>query len=119
MLNDATGFKHIYVAVGYTDLRGGIDRLVSKIKYEFDQDPYEEGSIFLFCGRRTDRRKAVTDEGDGWLLLYKRLSGEGRFQWPRNSEEAITITPDQFRWLMQGLSIEQKKAIKKVLPTVI
>lgn len=32
MLNDATCFEHRYIALGYTDLRSGIDRLVAIIK---------------------------------------------------------------------------------------
>ena len=59
MLNDATGFRHVYLACGYTDLRRGIDGLVSIVKYIFDLNPCEEGSIILFCGRRTDRIKAL------------------------------------------------------------
>ena len=83
MLNDATGFRHIYLACGYTDLRRGIDGLVSTVKCSFHLNPSEEGSIFLFCGRRADRIKALVYEGDGFLLLYKRLA-DGRFQWPRS-----------------------------------
>lgn len=32
MLNDATSFKKIYIATGYTDLRMGIDGLTSYVK---------------------------------------------------------------------------------------
>ena len=113
MLNDATGFRHVYLACGYTDLRRGIDGLVSIVKYNFDLNPCEEGSIFLFCGRRTDRIKALVYEGDGFLLLYKRLA-DGRFQWPRTTEEVKQLEMKQYRWLMEGLNVEQKKAIKDV-----
>ena len=82
MLNDLTGVTHIYVACGYTDLRRGIDGLAAMVQHEFQLDPTDVGSIFLFCGRRPDRIKALLYEGDGFLLLYKRLSN-GKFRWPR------------------------------------
>ena len=116
MLNNASGFKHVYIAVGYTDLRKGIDTLALIIKNQFHLDPYEEGNLFLFCGRKTDRIKGLLYEGDGWLLLYKRLS-DGKFQWPRNVNEVKEITPQQYRWLMDGLAIEQKKRIRPVKPS--
>lgn len=116
MLNDAAGFSHIYLACGYTDLRKGINGLVTLVKYSFELDPCEKGSIFLFCGRRTDRIKALVYEGDGFLLLYKRLA-DGRFQWPRTRDEVRQIDIKQYRWLMEGLSVEQKKVIKDVALT--
>ena len=72
MLNNATGFRKVYIAAGYTDLRRGIDRLASIIKFNFQLDPYEKDILFLFCGRRSDRIKGLVWEGDGFLLLYKR-----------------------------------------------
>lgn len=118
MLNDATSCKRIFIACGYTDLRRGIDGLAATVKNDFHMDPYEPGNIFLFCGRRTDRMKALVYEGDGFVLAYKRLAN-GRFQWPRNVAEVRAITTQQYRWLMDGLAIEQKKTIRKVAPSLI
>ena len=74
-----------------------------------------EESLFLFCGRRTDRIKALYWSGDGYILLYKRLSN-GRFQWPRSEAELRLIDHQSFRWLMEGLKIEQRTAIRKGKP---
>lgn len=43
------------------------------------------------------------------ILLYKRLT-EKRFQWPRSEKDLKKLTLQEFRWLMEGLSITQRKA---------
>ena len=112
MLNDFTGAEKVYVACGYTDLRCGIDGLAGIVQQQFQLDPFTN-TLFLFCGRRRDRIKALYWEGNGFLLLYKRLES-GSFQWPRNEAESRELTPQQYRWLMEGLQIDQPKAHKAV-----
>ena len=48
MLNDAAGFKRIFIAAGYTDLRRGIDGLAGIVQYQFELDPHNKDTIFLF-----------------------------------------------------------------------
>ena len=43
--------------------------------------------------------------------MYKRLEN-GKYKWPRDSSEAKQISQQEFRWLLEGLSLEQKTAIK-------
>lgn len=112
MLGDISQAEHIYVACGYTDLRKSIDGLAATIQQSFHLNPFSN-SVFLFCGRQRDRIKALFWEGDGFVLLYKRLEN-GVYQWPRNEAEVKNLTPQQFRWLMEGLSIEQPKAHRKI-----
>ncbi len=38
----------------------------------------------------------------------------GSFQWPRNGAEAWELSAQQYRWLMEGLSVEQSKAHRQV-----
>ena len=112
MLNDFTGADRVYIACGYTDLRKGIDGLSAMVQQEFDLDPFTN-TLFLFCGRRRDRIKGLYWEQDGFILLYKRLE-RGVYQWPRSEREAKEITPQQYRWLMEGLKVEQPKAHRPV-----
>lgn len=112
MLNDASGFQKIYLATGYTDLRRGMEGLANIIRFHFHLDPYDRNILFLFCGRRTDRIKGLLWEGDGFLLLYKRLD-TGAFNWPRSKEEALEITPEQYAMLMQGLEIIARHPIEQ------
>ena len=110
MLNNLPPNQQTYIVTGYTDLRRSIDGLATVVQAQLQLDPYST-ALFLFCGRRCDRIKGLLWEGDGFVLLYKRLEN-GSFRWPRNEAEAKPITWQQFRWLMEGLQIEQKQSIK-------
>lgn len=118
MLRDLSNNTHVYIACGYTDLRKGIDGLSQLIYSTFKMDPYEIGNVFFFCGKKTDRIKALLYEGDGFVLLYKRLS-KGRFQWPRSTEELKNVTYEEYKLLMQGFSIERTKPAKDFHPKVL
>ena len=69
-------------------------------------------ALFLFCGRKCDRIRAILKEPDGIVMIYKRLTAQGSYRWPRNKSEVRNLTWREFDWLMSGIDIEQPKAIK-------
>ena len=87
--------ENVYIRTGYTDMRKQLDGLADIIQYSFNLDPYSN-SLFLFCGRRADRIKAVRYEGDGFCLLYKRYES-GRLKRPGTGEDAKQISAQQLR----------------------
>lgn len=80
----------------------------------YGQNPFEKGTLFLFCGKRLDRCKGLLWMGTGFVLLYKRFEN-GRLSWPRNSQEAAELTEEQYHYLMMGLNPLDPK-IKEVNP---
>ena len=113
MLNNASCFKRVFIATGYSDLRRGLEGLANIIRFQFHLDPYDKDTLYLFCGKRNDRIKGLLWEGDGFLLLYKRLDN-GAFNWPRTQQEALEISTDQYRMLMQGFEIVAKHPILQI-----
>ena len=71
MLEDAAGIRRVVLACGTVDLRKGIDGLAMIIGDQYGQNPFEKGTLFLFCGKRSDRCKGLLWMGTGFLLLYK------------------------------------------------
>ena len=115
MLREGVGFKKVILVCGKTDLRKGSSGLAAVIQYHYGLNALEEGTLFLFCGRSSTRIKGLLWEGDGFLLLYKRLD-VGAFRWPRSADEAMLITPEQYRMLMQGFEIVAKHPISEITP---
>lgn len=103
MLEDAAGIRRVVLACGTVDLRKGIDGLAMIIGDQYGQNPFEKGTLFLFCGKRSDRCKGLLWMGTGFLLLYKRFEN-GQMSWPRNTQEAADLTEEQFHYLMMGLN---------------
>ena len=129
MLGELSGVAKFFLVTGYTDMRKSIDGLMAIVRDTYELDPYSNSLFlfcgrrcdrikalhfekeFLFCGRRCDRIKALHFEKDGFCLYYKRLDN-GRFQWPRDPSEVRNLTRQEYRWLLEGLSIDQPKAIR-------
>lgn len=111
---DYTKIDKVYLKAGFTDMRKGIDGLCMIIQSSMKLDPFSK-CLFLFCGRKSSMIKGVLWEEDGFIMVTKRLV-DGKFQWPRDNEEAVQLSEQQLRWLLDGLGIYQKKAIRKSSP---
>ena len=68
MLGDITAADEIYIVTGRTDMRKSIDGLCAVIEEQLKMDP-SSSALFLFCGRRRDRIKALFREPDGFVLI--------------------------------------------------
>ena len=115
MLNSSNS-PSVYLACGSTDLRKSIDGLAVLVKEVFQLDPFSS-ALFVFCNRKQDKIKILHWDHSGFWLYYKRLE-KGRFQWP-NGQSARPVTYRQFRWLLDGLPLEQGQAHRPVLQRTI
>jgi len=63
--------------------------------------PYS-GHLFVFRGRRGDLIKIIWHDGQGACLFSKRLE-QGRFIWPKLENGAVTISPAQLAYMLEGI----------------
>ena len=115
MLRDANpgSFAAIYIVCGYTDMRYGVNSLAAIVESKYNLNVFAPNTLFLFCGRATNKIKGLIWECDGFLMIYKRLE-KNHFAWPKDRSEALKLTPQQFEWLMIGFPVEP--VIKDVTP---
>ena len=112
MLGDLSGVSKIFVITGRTDMRKSFDGLMAIIRDTYELDPYAN-AVYLFCGRDSRKLKALHFDKDGFVLLQKRLDGNGRFQWPRNASEArlLRVRNSGGLWkVFPSISPKQSKA---------
>ena len=110
MLGDISRVQKIYLVTGRTDMRKSFDGLMSIIRDTYQMDPYAN-AVYLFCGRKHNTLKALYFDKTGFVLMQKRLD-QGRFQWPQDPSQGREVTRQELRWLLEGLSINQPKALK-------
>jgi len=91
----------VWLAAGHTDMRKGFDGLALVVQEQLKHNPHG-GHLFIFRGRRGDLVKVIWHDGQGLCLFAKRLE-RGRFVWPRTEGEAVTITPAQLGYLLEGI----------------
>ena len=93
----------VHLAVGYTDMRKGIDGLSMLVQEALGQDPFS-GHLFVFHGRAANLLKIICWDGTGFCLFTKRLE-QGAFLWPSNANPggAVAMTSQQLASLIDGI----------------
>ncbi len=104
--------EQVYLACGATDLRKSIDGLAALVQEGFALDPFSP-AWFVFCNRDRDKLKILRWDHAGFWLYYRRLE-RGRFQWPTTPAAPRVITRRQLQWLLEGLALEQPRALPAV-----
>ncbi|MBO1360278.1 IS66 family insertion sequence element accessory protein TnpB [Acetobacter sacchari] len=108
----------VHVALGYTDLRKGIDGLSVLVQETLRADPFS-GHVFVFRGRSAGLIKLLYHDGNGMCLYIKRLD-QGMFTWPvtrASPDEPATIllTPARLSMLLEGLDWRAQTPARRVL----
>lgn len=99
----------VYLALGVTDLRKSIDGLSLIVQERFNLDPFSR-SLFVFCNRKRDKLKILEWDHTGFWLHYKRLEKD-TFQWPETADGThLEIDERALNWLLDGLSIRERRA---------
>jgi transposase len=102
----------VWLAVGRTDMRRGMNGLALQVQEALQRDPHA-GDLFVFRGARGDLIKILWHDGLGLSLYAKRLE-RGRFVWPPEvaasapaarapEERALTISSAQLAYLLSGI----------------
>ncbi len=112
MLSDIDSAQ-VYLACGSTDLRKSIDGLAALVSHSFELDLFAN-SLFVFCNKGRDKLKILYWDHNGFWLYYRRLE-RGRFRWPAHrGEQTVAVSRRQLTWLLDGLSLEQRQAHRRV-----
>jgi transposase len=91
----------VWLAVGRTDMRRGMNGLALLVQQGLGRDPHA-GDLFAFRGRRGDLLKIIWHDGVVMSLYAKRLE-RGRFIWPSPTDGIVAITSAQLAYMLDGI----------------
>ena len=91
----------VWIAVGHTDMRRGMNSLALQVQQVLKHDPHG-GDLFVFRGKRGDLIKILWHDGYGMSLYAKRLE-KGKFIWPITAGDPVTITSAQLSYVLEGI----------------
>jgi transposase len=91
----------VFLALGGTDMRKGIDGLSILVSSHLSFDPFS-GHVFAFCNRKRNSVKLLLWDRNGFWILHKRLERQ-RFRWPQTEAEVMELSVRELSWLLDGL----------------
>jgi transposase len=97
-------FSQVFIHRAPVDMRRGINGLCDLVE-SAQMGDLTGKNLFVFCGRRRNSIKVLYFDRSGFCLWQKRLDRD-LFPWPKKlSEEVVSLTPQQFSWLMEGFDV--------------
>lgn len=93
----------IYVHRDPVDFRQSINGLSIRVSDVMELDVFSS-ALFVFGNRSRNKIKILYWDKTGFALWYKRLE-RNRFKWPRKGDPVLSLTDEQFDWLLRGLDI--------------
>ena len=104
-MKPSTDFSEIYLHRDPIDFRKSINGLAVIVEQQMKLSPFDN-ALFVFCNKGRDKLKALYWDKTGFCLWYKRLEKE-KFKWPRKQQKAtLTVSEQQWNWLLSGLDIQ-------------
>ena len=91
----------IWLAAGATDMRKSFDGLAALVQTQLKDNAFS-GHVFVFRGRKGDRVKLLSWDGQGLCMFAKRLE-QGKFVWPQTTSGSILLTSAQLSMLLEGI----------------
>jgi transposase len=93
----------VWLAVGPTDMRRGMNSLGLQIQEAMKRDPHA-GDLYVFRGRRGNLLKILWHDGVGMSLYAKRLE-RGKFIWPSPANGVVAISAAQLAYMLEGFEL--------------
>ena len=91
----------VWLAVGHTDMRRGMNGLALQVQQALQRDPHAD-DLYVFRGKRGDLVKILWHDGVGMSLYAKRLE-RGRFIWPTPTQGMVSISAAQLGYMLDGI----------------
>lgn len=91
----------IWLAVGRTDMRRGMNGLALQVQQALNRDPHA-GDLFVFRGVSGNLIKVLWHDGIGMSLYAKRLE-KGRFIWPSPADGVVGVSAAQLAYMLEGI----------------
>lgn len=112
----------VFACTTPVDMRKSFDGLATTIENALGTDPMN-GHVFCMFSRNAQHIRLLWWDGDGWLLVAKRLE-RGRFQLPWQVAAPATapptawpIDPDDLTAILRGVDLRSIKKLPRWRPS--
>jgi transposase len=101
----------VYFALEPIDARKSFDTLAAVVTNTLGRDPLS-GDLFVFLNKRRNHLKILSWNGDGFVILMKRLQ-LGTFTLPAGDTRDLALTPTQLAMILGGIDLARTTPRKR------